>query len=158
MPFHPRLCDVWKNRLTIDDLPLIDSLVNNKVPYWSVLPRAGRRYLGPGENDVTEAVSFGRRVRALRKAKRLRIADLAEKANTGIKHLGRIERGEKQPSFDLIISLARALNTSPSALFDFDIGYNDLKKLRSRLTQLIEKGDVVQLRQIARLLQVLFEG
>jgi transcriptional regulator with XRE-family HTH domain len=114
--------------------------------------------LAPGEGSVTEAASFGKRVRALRKAKKLRIADLAEKADTGIKHLGRIERGEKQPSFELIIAIARALNTSPSALFDFETDQNDPKKLRSRLAQLLEKREIAQLRQATRLLQILFEN
>jgi len=107
---------------------------------------------------VTEAVSFGKRVRALRKAKKLRIADLAEKADTGIKHLGRIERGEKQPSFELIIALARALNTTPSILFDFETDGNDLKKLRFRLAQLLENREAAQLHQAIRLLQALFES
>ena len=45
---------------------------------------------------------------------------LAEREGNRTKHLGRIERGEKVPSFELIVALARELGASPSAFFHFE--------------------------------------
>jgi transcriptional regulator with XRE-family HTH domain len=110
------------------------------------------------EKSVTEAALFGRRVRALRKARKLGITQLAERAETGIKHLGRIERGEKQPSFELIIALAKGLNISPSALFDLDAEHCDPKVVKLQILQLLDKKDFGQLQKAARLLKALFDS
>ena len=106
---------------------------------------------------MNAAALFGKRLRAVRKAQKLRIGTLAEKAETGVKHLGRIERGEKQPSFELIISLAKALDVSPSVLFDFEPSQTDLKVLKAQLQHLLERKDAGQLLRAKRLLRALFE-
>jgi len=47
------------------------------------------------------------------------LADLAEKVDKSTKYLGRLERGESQASFELIIALVNTMNVSPSAFFRF---------------------------------------
>ena len=111
----------------------------------------------PQTHSVTPATQFGRRLREIRKAKKLKIGQLAEKADTGVKHLGRLERGEKSPSFDLIIALASALNVSPAKLFEFDSPQADLKIVRKQLDQLLSRRDLKQLQQIQRVLAAFFE-
>lgn len=106
---------------------------------------------------MTEARLFGQRVRAVRKSHGIRLADLAEKAETGIKHLGRIERGEKQPSFELIIALGKALNVPPSIFFDFPAYGNDSKHLSLRLQQLLDGKSPDQLRRAISVMRALFE-
>ena len=106
---------------------------------------------------MDEAALFGQLLRATRKAHRLKLGQLAEKADTGVKHLGRIERGEKQPSFELIIALAKAMNVSPSVLFEFDDARADPKFLREQLRQLVGRGDLKQLRKAHRVLRVILE-
>lgn len=106
---------------------------------------------------MDEAALFGQLLRATRKAHKLRLGQLAERADTGVKHLGRIERGEKQPSFELIIALAKAMNVSPSVFFEFDDAHADPKFLREQMRQLVGKGDLKQLRKAHRILRVLFE-
>ena len=106
---------------------------------------------------MSAAVLFGKRLRAVRKAQGIRIGELAERAETGVKHLGRIERGEKQPSFELIISLAKALEVSPGVLFEFEPSQQDPKSLRTQLQHLLEKKDAKQLLQAKRVLKALFE-
>jgi transcriptional regulator with XRE-family HTH domain len=44
-----------------------------------------------------------------------------KEGDIGPKHLGKIERGEKVPSFELIIAIARELNASPSTFRHFEI-------------------------------------
>ena len=108
--------------------------------------------------QVTPAAQFGRRVREIRKAHRLKIGQLAEKADTGVKHLGRIERGEKQPSFDLVFALAKAMGVSPAKLFEFDSSPNDARALRKQLDHFLARRDTKQLQQIQRVLAALFDS
>jgi transcriptional regulator with XRE-family HTH domain len=107
---------------------------------------------------LTPVEKFGRRLREIRKAHKLKIAQLAEKADTGVKHLGRIERGEKQPSFELIIALSAALNVSPASFFEIDSPQTDPRVLRKQLDQLLAARDVKQLHQIQRVLRAFFDS
>ncbi len=88
----------------------------------------------------------------------MNLGQLAEKANTGVKHLGRIERGEKLPSFELIVALARALKRlSPSTFFHFENANVDPKFLTQQLQALLAKRDAKQLRKAYRVLQATLE-
>jgi transcriptional regulator with XRE-family HTH domain len=106
---------------------------------------------------MNEAELFGQLVRAIRKSQKMNLGQLAEKANTGIKHLGRIERGEKQPSFELIVALARALRVSPSTFFRFENANEDPKFLAQQLQALVAKRDTKLLRKAYRVLQAALE-
>lgn len=72
-----------------------------------------------------------------------------------VKHLGRIERGERQPSFDLIVSLAKCLNVSASKFFEFE-SMGDPKTLRKNIDQLLSGLDAKQLGQARQVLSSLF--
>jgi transcriptional regulator with XRE-family HTH domain len=106
---------------------------------------------------MNEAELFGQLVRATRKSQKMNLGQLAEKANTGVKHLGRIERGEKQPSFELIVALARALNVSPATFFHYENAHVDSKFLTQQLQALLTKRDAKQLRKAYRVLQATLE-
>ena len=107
---------------------------------------------------MTPAEQFGRRLREIRKAHSLKIGELAEKADTGVKHLGRVERGEKQPSFELIIALATAMSVSPAQFFEFDSHQTDARVLRRQLDQFLARRDPKQLQQIQRVLAAFFDS
>jgi transcriptional regulator with XRE-family HTH domain len=107
---------------------------------------------------MTPVAQFGRRLREIRKARKLKIGELAEKAETGVKHLGRIERGEKQPSFELIVALAAAMNVSAAKFFESDLSPTDPRILRKKLNQFLVRQDAKQLRQIQRVLAALFDS
>lgn len=100
-----------------------------------------------------EATVFGQLVRATRRAHKLGQAELAEKVGIGAKHLGRVERGERLPSFELIVALANAMGESPSVFFEFENVKADQKVLKERLGEILDKRDVVQLRRAYRVLR-----
>jgi transcriptional regulator with XRE-family HTH domain len=106
---------------------------------------------------MTPAARFGRRVRDIRKTHRMKIGQVADQTGAGVKHLGRIERGEKQPSFELIFELADAMNVSPARFFEFDASTADTRLLRKQLDQLLAGRDSKQLQQIRRVLVALFD-
>jgi transcriptional regulator with XRE-family HTH domain len=106
---------------------------------------------------MNEAELFGRLLRATRKDRKMSLGQLAEKVDIGVKHLGRIERGEKVPSFELIITLARQLNASPATFFQFENADVDHKLLGQQLQTLLARRDAKQLRKVYRVLQATLE-
>jgi transcriptional regulator with XRE-family HTH domain len=104
---------------------------------------------------VTPASQFGGLLRSIRKSRKLKIWQVAEEVDIEVKHLGRIERGERRPSFELIISLAKCLKVSPSKFFDFE-STADPKTLRKNIDQLLSGLDANQLGQVRQVLSTLF--
>lgn len=100
---------------------------------------------------------FGKRVRSIRKAAKITQEDAAERARLKSKYLGEIERGEKRPSFDAIMALAKALGTTPAAFFQFDKEESDEKTLRKKVEALVAKSTLPQLQQAYRVLRALME-
>lgn len=77
-------------------------------------------------------VQFGRRLRALRIEREMTQEDLANAADVSTVFISSIERGKYAPSFDNLEKLARALDVSVKALFEFrDIGTSVRKRIRS---------------------------
>ncbi|MGB3945974.1 MAG: helix-turn-helix transcriptional regulator [Candidatus Saccharimonadales bacterium] len=59
---------------------------------------------------------FGKRVRELRKAKKLSQSQLADKVGVDRSYIGLLERGERNPSLEVIADIAKALGTKPDIL------------------------------------------
>jgi len=106
---------------------------------------------------MEEARLFGKRLRQVRKAARLTQEGLAEAARLNPKYIGQLERAEKRPSFEATISLAKALQVSPSMFFDFDNAEADEKALRRKIDVLLQKSGLQQLRQVHRLAKAILE-
>ena len=60
---------------------------------------------------------FGEKVRELRREKKLSQEELAFRAGIHRNYLGGIERGERNPCLNNILSIADALEISPAELF-----------------------------------------
>jgi transcriptional regulator with XRE-family HTH domain len=100
---------------------------------------------------------FGRRVRAIRKATRKTQERIAECAQINPKYLGELERGEKKPSFDALIAIAKALQVSPASFFYFDRDEDDERILRRKIEGLLHDRNSQQLQQVYRMLRALLE-
>ena len=59
-----------------------------------------------------DRVAFGKRIKEARNKARFTQEVLAEKVDIAVTYLGEIERGEKTPSLDVLISLAESLEVS----------------------------------------------
>lgn len=68
------------------------------------------------KNEVRKA--FGGLIRELRVQAGLTQEQLSFRARVHRTYVGNLERGEKSPTLDVIIALARALGTEPSLLVD----------------------------------------
>ncbi len=55
---------------------------------------------------------LGQKIRQLRNAHHLSQADLAEMIDVSTNYIGQIERGDRKPSLETLVSLCNTLNTS----------------------------------------------
>jgi transcriptional regulator with XRE-family HTH domain len=63
---------------------------------------------------------FGRRLRALRKLRLMTQEKLGERAGVSGKLVGQIERGDGNPTLDVVAGLAAGLDVEPAALLQFE--------------------------------------
>jgi transcriptional regulator with XRE-family HTH domain len=63
---------------------------------------------------------FGRRLRALRKLRMFTQEKLGERAGVSGKLVGQIERGDGNPTLDVIAGLAAGLDVAPADLLQFE--------------------------------------
>ena len=61
-------------------------------------------------------VKFGKRIRELRIEQNMTQVLLAAKVGVDRSYLGFLERGERNPSFDIILKIAKALGLKPDEL------------------------------------------
>ncbi len=88
--------------------------------------------------DEKKLRQLGHRIRIARREKGITQERLAEKANLSTTYIGRLERGEKTPSLETLVTLADCLEVSPlDILVDLDssLGKDHVK---SRITSLLE--------------------
>jgi transcriptional regulator with XRE-family HTH domain len=107
---------------------------------------------------MTPAAKFGSLLRTIRKSRNLKIWQVAEKVDIETKHLGRIERGEKKPSFDLMVALADYLNVSPARFFEFDAEVSDRKTAREQINRLLTTQDTKRLHRAGQILAIFFDS
>jgi len=63
--------------------------------------------------------ALGKRIQELRKNRNLTQDQLAERCGLTLNYVGKIERGEAQPTIAALLSIANALKSNMSALFAY---------------------------------------
>ncbi|KAA5605319.1 cupin domain-containing protein [Roseospira marina] len=71
----------------------------------------------PRTDDPSQFQDLGARLRAVRRQKKLRLRDVAEKANCSMSMLSKIETDHATPSLRILHRIAAALDTSIAELF-----------------------------------------
>ena len=84
--------------------------------------------------------SIGKNIRKYRLMRKLRQEDLAEKADLSINYVGAIERGEKTPSLESLISIINALGVSADMILAdvLDNGYLVKDSLLAQIYDVID--------------------
>ena len=82
-------------------------------------PRISKgRPFGSRSFEPKSAAAFGQVIRAQRLALGVSQEDLAHRASLERAHVGRIERGENQPTLWVVLKLAEGLGVMPGVLVD----------------------------------------
>jgi transcriptional regulator with XRE-family HTH domain len=70
--------------------------------------------------EKQDTTGFGSRLRVLREAAGLTQEELAEKVGMNYQNIGRLERGDRSPSWKTVLKLAEALGVEPNDFTDKD--------------------------------------
>ena len=98
--------------------------------------------------------NFGNHVRALRKARGLSQEQLGERANVNGKYLGELERGIGNPSLEVLVRLADALEIDLSTLVGDELARMAPQDVRAEIaTSVAAMGDDAA-RDLARMLRL----
>lgn len=85
-------------------------------------------------------ISIGRRIRELRRQQNLTQEALAEKAHINVAYLGAAERGQANPTIDILASIAYALDVDISTFFhETSNNFQNDKQLEIYTSEFIRK-------------------
>ncbi len=101
-------------------------------------------------------VLLGRRIRKLRDAKGWTQQELGSQSDVNYKFLGEIERGQQNPSFEILTKIAAALDVELPELFRYEQEILNRKEIESRINQIIKSISDADLRQLLLILRVTF--
>jgi transcriptional regulator with XRE-family HTH domain len=103
---------------------------------------------------MDERKLLGLRVRGLRRLRGYTQEQLAERIEINPKYLSSIERGEENPTLDLLLRLAKGLQVDLYELFQFEAGAPPTQ-LRRKIERLIAETEVEDLPRVVRILEAL---
>ncbi|HLS92888.1 MAG TPA: helix-turn-helix domain-containing protein [Microbacterium sp.] len=69
-------------------------------------------------DDRADAIAVGRRIRALRTRRGMRLSELADRVGRAPSQLSMIENGHREPRLSMLRAIARALDVSPDELLE----------------------------------------
>ena len=101
-------------------------------------------------------VLLGRKIRALRKEKGWSQQELGNQADINYKFLGEIERGQQNPTVNIMIKISKALNIDLPELFRFEHEILNRKEIEAQIKQILKTIPDKDLRNILMLLQALY--
>lgn len=96
---------------------------------------------------------LGQRVKELRLARGWSQEELAERMKSGAKYLSSLERGNENPTLDMLLNLARCLKVEPVDLFNYAWLKLSDDEMRKRVKTLVDRADGEHLREILALVR-----
>jgi len=103
----------------------------------------------------TAAILLGRRIRSLRSAKGWTQQELGNQADINYKFLGEIERGQQNPSFNILVKIALALEVDLPELLQVEHEILDRKNIEAQIEKILKTIPDKTLRQVLLVLRVL---
>jgi len=97
-------------------------------------------------------ILIGKRIQELRKARGLSQEKIAEKADISSTYLSRIECGRENPTLDMLIKLANALEVEMWEMFDFG-HVKSHKELKESIQSIIKTADEPTLRLALKIIR-----
>ncbi len=91
------------------------------------------------ESATAQLKALGRQVRGLRERRQLTQEQFARSASISVSFVSLLERGERSPSYETLLTIARALQVPVAQLLDQSVGLNDSEPHR-KLLQFVEQA------------------
>ena len=108
------------------------------------------------DSSESAVILLGRRIRSLRNMRGWTQQELGSRADVNYKFLGEIERGQQNPSFQILVKIANALEVELPELFRFESEISDRKEIEGRVIRVINNIPDDALRQIFLMLKTLY--
>ncbi len=100
---------------------------------------------------------LGRRVRHFRNLRNMTQQKLGEEADLNYKYLGAIERGEKNPTIDIVAKIADALDVHLYELFLFEHEIDDPKILKGKIDNLLGDASKREYKTVCRVIEAILK-
>jgi transcriptional regulator with XRE-family HTH domain len=104
---------------------------------------------------MDERKRLGRRLQRLRRGRGWTQEQLAERIDINPKYLSSVERGEENPTLDLLLRLAEGLQVELPELFQYAHEGESRERLRQQVEGLIAHLSEEELRRVVRVLEAL---
>ncbi len=101
-----------------------------------------------------ELIILGKRIAFLRKKRGLTQEKLAELIGYSTNHIAKLELAGTNPSFELLVNLANALNIELKELFNFD-EYQSTKYIKKEFEKLLHSSEEKKLKLLYKIYQSL---
>lgn len=108
------------------------------------------------EKREKEKVLLGRRIHFLRTAKGWTQEKLGAESGISYKFLGEIERGQKNPSFEILVKIAVALKVDIPEMFRFEQETVDKNAIKDRIIRIVKTLPDDDLRRLYIVLLTLY--
>jgi len=102
------------------------------------------------------AILLGRRIRSLRESKGWTQQELGTQADVNYKFVGEIERGQQNPSLNVLVKIASALEVDLPDLLRFEHEASDRKEIESQIEKVLKTMPDTDLRQVLLVLRTLY--
>ena len=136
--------------------PNISSLSINNTVYIVFISGDRPDILGFMKRLETPQIFLRRRIRSLRNTRGWTQEQLGAEAGINYKFLGEIERGQQNPSFNVLVKIADALGVELMELFRLESEISDRKEIEGQITRIIKNAPNDALRQIFLMLKTLY--
>jgi transcriptional regulator with XRE-family HTH domain len=103
-----------------------------------------------------DSILLGRRIRTLRTAKGLTQQELGHQADVDYKFVGEIERGNMNPSFKVLVKIAKVLDIELPEILRYEQEISDQKELEKRIKQILSTLPVEKLQNVLMFLRVFY--
>jgi len=114
------------------------------------------KYVNMKKVKDPDSLLLGRRIRTLRNLKGLTQQELGHQADVDYKFIGEIERGNMNPSFKVLVKIARALEVDIPEILRFEQEILDSKELEARIKSILKNLPAEKLQNVLMLLRVLY--
>ena len=107
-------------------------------------------------NDENAVILLGRRIRSLRNEKGWTQQELGDHAEVNYKFIGEIERGQQNPSLNVLVKIAAALGVDLQDLFCFGHEITDRKEIEKRISNILQNIPAEELKRIFLIIHTLY--
>ncbi len=107
-------------------------------------------------NHETEVILLGKRIRSLRNEKGWTQQELGDQAEVNYKFIGEIERGQQNPSFNILVKIAAALGVDLLDLFRYAHEISDRRQIEKKITAILSTIDDQELKRVLLILHSLY--